>query len=201
MSYTSRELIDKAYSDYLGDSKHQLWNDETLLGYLNDGYVEMAQKCKFTQKITQYDFLVGNTTGYTLPQDLLEINFFMVIGEQNPIPIERVNPHNVYDKDKIIMLGMNNFQFYTSEDKVAVLSYWNEPDKVGILDTVPISKVYQLGLIHYMCYRAYAKDQSTTNIEKAQYHFTEYQRIANQLSDTAFKAIQTQPLATKYQGF
>jgi len=199
--YTVRELLDKAYSDFLGDTKHQLWDDTTLLSFLNDGYVDMAQISKFTQKQTIYDFLVGNSTPYTLPQDLIEINFFIESGKDVKTPIDRVSPLNSNEQDKILLVGMDSFLFNAKEDTQAILTYWNEPDDLLITDTPELPKTYQMALVHYISYRAYKKDQSTTNLEASAMHYKEYMDKVHQLSDIAFKSLQQEPLHTDFQGF
>jgi len=197
---TARKLIDKAYR-LLGDKKHQLFSDTEMLDFLNEGYKELARKCKFTQSSTIYDFLPNNQSNYTLPQDLLELNFFVIDGENKPLVIERISPENYTDTNKIILTGMGEFIFKTDAHKQAVLTYWNEPRDLLITDAPPLIDALVRALVHYTVFRAYSIDKSTESKEDMQFHYAEYEKLARYTSNSAFTSLQQKPTITNYQGF
>jgi len=203
--FTVKQLIDKAFNDHLGDDKRQIWSTELMLEYFNDGWIEIAQKSKWYAKEQSYDLFPNSQITESLPQDMIEIEFFSELDVANQtstrMEVERLTPENAVSKDIILLTGLKGFLYHTNTRTTALLSYFAIPDPLLITDTATLNDSILLGLVEYMCFRAYKKDQSTESLERAQMHFMEYQRKANIISDIAFKSLQVEPLVTKYQGF
>ena len=199
--FTAKQLIDKAFTDNLGDDKRQSWDTTQMLEYLNDGWIELANRAKWFRTETQYDFLPNTNSTFTLPQNLIEIDFFVVQGFTTPIEVERLVSTNHADSQKILLLGTGAFYYRTKVREDAFLFYYAVPDALLITSSLTINDDMALGLIDYVCYRAYLKDQSSNAAEKAAVHLAGYNSKLNQFKDLAFRSLKKTPLKTSYQGF
>ena len=199
--YEAHKIIDKAFKEYLGDDKRQAWDEPLLLDYLNDGYTDVAQQAKWLQKTLAFDILPNTATPFMLPSDLVKIDYFINSVTKERIIVEKQTAENFDDKDKILLLGTHKFTMQSDVDTRAILTYYNTPEKLLKNSILELPDYVSIALVNYICYRAYAKDQSSTSMEKAQQHLGIYQTVVGEFTDTAFKSLQSAPVTTTYQGF
>jgi len=141
--------------DILQDQQKTRYTDQELFRYLDQGLRNVALATKYLKQVDM--FHVKPDTTFTLTLEAIE--FYKITSQQ---------PHEVLDARTVT--------FPAGEDEDVKIEYYAFPPRIIYGGTVTLEldeDIYDM-LRYYIAYRAYEKEASTENLNKAQYFKNEF---------------------------
>ena len=153
--------------DTLQDQQASRWTQRELYRYLDQALRHIALATKYNK--IKHTIKTGdvNTDTYTLPYEAIE--FYSITPKE--AETEAPQPH--------IILDANTIQFPENRDAEVVVEYYAFPKRIvyGVDSEMLLDEDLFDALKYYVLYRAYEKEASVENIQKAQYFMGQYQGI------------------------
>lgn len=148
----------------LQDVTPRRWTDVELEGYINEGLKDIARKTMHTREDEEI-LVVAGTTNYTLTKKAIII-----------YSIDTTQAHKVTNYNTIV--------FTDPKDETITVSYYSYPVEVSIAlaTEIPLEEDLIEALKYFVLKRAYEKEDSMENFQKATYFNNEYREI---LADAA----------------
>ena len=145
--------------DTLQDQQATRWTDEELTRYIDQGNRDMAYTTKY-MRVPETISVVDGTTTYDLTYEAIEF-------------------HEIDSTQKYEVLNNKQIEFEDSTAEDVDIVYYAYPDRIqyGVTTSLTLENDLFDALRFFVLYRAYQKEASTTNMQKAQYFKNEYENV------------------------
>lgn len=155
--------------DTLQDKQKSRWTDQELYRYLDQALRNVAMATRYNKikhmiYVNEPDVPTPPTTDYKLPYEAIE--FYKIYNAESSLG--EIQPYEILDASTI--------RFPENKEQKIMVEYYAFPARInyGAATEINVDEDLFDAIRFFILYRAYQKEASTENIQKAQYFKGEY---------------------------
>lgn len=164
----------------LQDVTPRRWTDVELEGYTNEGLIDIARKTLHNREDIEISILSSQAT-YTLPKKAMRLP-----------SVDTAQDYNITNN--------NTITFTDPKDETVKVIYYPYPSEVSVStnSTIPLEDDLIEALKYFILKRAYEKEDSMENFQKATYFNQEYRDILTDMTTRWHNDLEVIPAKNDY---